>query len=92
MEDLTVESIGVAKVRTLLADLQVGSLHGGPLAELMNCRPWLIMRNLEAILEDGGTRNSLGYKVKGRSAEANRVIDNVGIAANSIFSPTVGSS
>ena len=35
LEDLTVESIGISKVRTLLADVQVRSLHGGPLAELI---------------------------------------------------------
>lgn len=33
LEDLTLESIGISKVRTLLADVQVRSLHGGPLAE-----------------------------------------------------------
>ena len=63
MEDLTVESIGISKVRTLLADVQVRSLHGVP----MNPRPGPIIRNLEAILEDGGTRNPLGYKAKGRT-------------------------
>ena len=35
LEDLTVESIGISKVRTFLADVQVRSLHGGPLAELI---------------------------------------------------------
>ena len=33
LEDLTVESTGISKVRTLLADVQVRSLHSGPLAE-----------------------------------------------------------
>ena len=75
LEDLTVESIGISKVRTLLADVWMRSLHGGQLADLMNPRPWPIIYNLESILEHGGTRNSLGYKAKGR------VIDNVGIAA-----------
>ena len=78
LEDLTVDSMGVSKVRTLLADVQVRSLHGVPLAELMNLRPGPILRNLEAICEDGGTRNSLCCKAKGRSAGANRVIINVG--------------
>ena len=32
LQDLTVESIGFAKVRARLVDLQVRSLHGGPLA------------------------------------------------------------
>ena len=43
----------------------------------MNPCPWSIIRNLEAILKDSGTRNSLGYTAKGRSARANRVIDSV---------------
>ena len=60
LQDLTVESTGISKMRTLLADVQVRSLHS------------------EAILKDSGTRNSLGYTVKGRSARANRVIDSVG--------------
>lgn len=58
----------------------------------MNPCPWSIIRNFEAILEDSDTRDSLDYKAKGRSARANRVTDNVGIAANSLSSTTVGSS
>ena len=55
LEDLTVESVGISKVRTLLADVQVRSLHGVPLAELINPRPRPILRDLEAIPDDGGT-------------------------------------
>ena len=39
LEDLTVESTGISKVRTLLTDVQVRRLHGGWLAELMKPRP-----------------------------------------------------
>ena len=36
LQDLTVESIGITKVRArLVVDLQVRSLHGGPPAELI---------------------------------------------------------
>ena len=61
LENLAVESIGISKGRTLLAEVQMRSLHGGQLAELINPHPWPIIRNPEAILEDGGTRNSLAY-------------------------------
>ena len=54
----------------------------------MNPCPWSMIRNLE----DSETRDPLGYKAKGRSARVNRVIDSVGIAANSLSSTTVGSS
>lgn len=37
LEDLAVESIGIPKVRTLLADVQVRILHDGPLAKLIIC-------------------------------------------------------
>ena len=46
LQDLTVESIGVAKVRARLVDLQVRSLHGGPPAELTIRCPWLLRYNL----------------------------------------------
>ncbi len=39
LQDLTVESSGIPKVRTLLADVQARSLHGVPLAELINRPP-----------------------------------------------------
>ena len=55
----------------------------------MNPCPWSIIRNLEAILEDSGTRNSLGYIAKGRSARANRVIDSVGIANSTVVYPAL---
>jgi len=47
LEDLTVESSGISKVRTLLADVEVRSLHGVPLAELKNRRPWPVICDLE---------------------------------------------
>lgn len=81
LEDLTAESIGISKVRTLLADVQVRSLHGGRLAERINPRPGPIICNLEAIPDDGGTWNFPHYKTKGYSAGASRVIIGLGIAA-----------
>ena len=39
LKGLNVEGIRIAKVRTLLADIQVRSLHGVPLAEPINPRP-----------------------------------------------------
>lgn len=35
LQDLTLECIGITKVRARLVDLQVRSLHGGPPAELI---------------------------------------------------------
>jgi len=35
LKDLTVESLSISKVRTLLADVEVRSLHSGQLAELI---------------------------------------------------------